>query len=103
MEPGPAPWKKRLAALRALYGAGCKTWVSTEPFPTPNIVRQDLQVLLEEVSFVDQIIFGRVNHNIKVTDYIQNNLFFNGRTTEVKAFCNERDISYHIKDGTITE
>ena len=67
MEPGSAPWKKRLAALRALHDAGCKTWVSIEPFPTPNIVRQDLQVLLEEVSFVDRIIFGRMNYSTKVT------------------------------------
>ena len=28
---------------------------------------------------------------------------FNDRAAEVIAFCNERGISYHIKDGTITE
>ncbi len=103
MEPGSAPWKKRLAALRALHDAGCKTWVSIEPFPTPNIVRQDLQVLLEEVSFVDRIIFGRINYSTEVTAYTQHKQFFNDRTAEVIAFCNERGISYHIKDGTITE
>ena len=103
MEPGSAPWKKRLAALRALHDAGCKTWVSIEPFPTPNIVRQDLQVLLEEVSFVDLIIFGRMNYSTEVTAYTQHKQFFNDRAAEVIAFCNERGISYHIKDGTITE
>lgn len=103
MEPGSAPWKKRLAALRALHDAGCKTWVSIEPFPTPNIVRQDLQVLLEEVSFVDRIIFGRMNYSTEVTAYTQHKQFFNDRAAEVIAFCNERGISYHIKDGTITE
>lgn len=30
MEPGAAPWKKRLVALRALHDAGCKTWVADE-------------------------------------------------------------------------
>lgn len=103
MEPGSAPWKKRLAALRALHDAGCKTWVSIEPFPTPNIVRQDLQVLLEEVSFVDRIIFGRMNYSTEVTAYTQHKQFFNDRAAEVIAFCNERGISYHIKDGTMTE
>ena len=103
MEPGAAPWKKRLAALRALHDDGCKTWVSIEPFPTPNIVRQDLRVLLEEVSFVDRIIFGRMNYSTEVTAYTQHKQFFNDRAAEVVVFCNERGISYHIKDGTITE
>ena len=103
MEPGSAPWEKRLAALRALHDAGCKTWVSIEPFPTPNIVKQDLQALLEEVSFVDRIIFGRMNYSTEVTAYTRHKQFFNDGAAEVIAFCNERGISYHIKDGTITE
>ena len=103
MEPGAAPWKKRLTALRALHNAGCKTWVSIEPFPTPNIVRQDLQVLLEEVSFVDRIIFGRMNYSTEVTAYTQHKQFFNDMAMEVIEFCNARGISYHIKEGTIKE
>lgn len=103
IEPGAAPWKKRLAALRALHDAGCKTWVSIEPFPTPNIFRQDLQVLLKEVSFVDRIIFGRMNYNTEVTAYTQHRKFFNDRAAEVITFCDEHGISYHIKDGTITK
>ncbi|MBQ3411797.1 MAG: radical SAM protein [Oscillospiraceae bacterium] len=103
MEPGSAPWKKRLAALRALHDAGCKTWVSIEPFPTPNIVRQNLQALLEEVAFVDRIIFGRMNYNPKVTAYKEHKMFFNKCAAEVIEFCTNRGISYHIKDGTITD
>lgn len=103
MEPGSAPWKKRLAALKALHDAGCKTWVSIEPYPTPNIVKQDLQKLLEEVSFVDRIIFGRMNYSKEVTAYADHKQFFNDRAAEVVSFCEERGISYHIKDGTITE
>ena len=103
IEPGSAPLKERLDSLRALHDAGCITWVSIEPFPTPNIVRQDLQVLLEKVDFVDRIIFGRTNYNTEVTAYTQHKQFFNDRAAEVIAFCNERGISYHIKDGTITE
>ena len=103
MEPGAAPWERRLAALRALHDAGCKTWVSIEPFPTPNIFRQDLQILLEEVSFVDRIIFGRMNYNTEVTAFAKYKQFFNKKAAEVTTFCNERGISCHVKDGTITE
>ena len=103
MEPGSAPWKKRLAALRALHDAGCKTWVSIEPFPTPNIVRQNLQALLEEVAFVDRIIFGRMNYNPKVTAYKEHKMFFNKCAAEVIEFCTNRGISYHITDGTTTD
>ena len=103
MEPGSASLKERLDSLRALHDAGCITWVSIEPFPTPNIYKQNLQVLLEEVSFVDRIIFGRMNYNTEVTAYTQHKQFFNDRAADVVAFCNEHSISYHIKDGTITE
>lgn len=103
MEPGSAPLKKRLAALKALHDAGCKTWVSIEPYPTPNILKQDLQKLLEEVSFVDRIIFGRMNYSKEVTAYADYKQFFNNRAAEVIQFCNERGINYHIKEGTITE
>lgn len=103
MEPGSASLKERLDSLKALHDAGCITWVSIEPFPTPNIAKQDLLALLETVSFADRIIFGRMNYNAKVTAYTQHKQFFNDRAAEVKAFCTERGISCHIKDGTITE
>lgn len=102
MEPGAAPWKKRLAALRALHNAGCKTWVSIEPYPTPNIVKQDLAQLLEEVSFVDRIIFGRMNYSKEVTAFAGYKQFYNECAIRVIQFCTQHGISYHIKDGTIT-
>lgn len=102
MEPHAAPWKKRVAALRELHEAGCKTWVSVEPFPTPNIVKQDLHKLLEEISFTDCIIFGRMNYNKQVTAYPNHKEFFNEKAQEVIAFCEQHNIRYHIKDGTIT-
>ena len=58
MEPGASPYADRLAALRALHDAGCRTWVSIEPYPTPNLIEQDLQNILDAVNFVDKIIFG---------------------------------------------
>lgn len=102
MEPGAAPLQQRLDALRALHEAGCKTWVSIEPYPTPNLIEQDLHKLLEAVGFVDRIIFGRTNHSKEVTAYARHKSFYNEKTQEVIRFCEEQNIAHHIMDGTIT-
>lgn len=103
LEPGAAPLCKRLAALKALHDAGNKTWVSIEPYPTPNICSQELMPILEAVSFVDRIIFGRMNYSKEATAYKAHRDFFNKCAADTIAFCEKRGISYHIKDGTITE
>lgn len=103
MEPGAVPSAERLAALRALHDAGCRTWVSMEPYPTPNMVEQDLHEILEAVSFADRIIFGRTNYNKVVNSYEGHKHFYNECAAEVISFCKERGIDYHIKAKTITE
>ena len=103
MEPGASSYTERLASLRALHDAGCKTWVSIEPYPTPNLIEQDLHELLEAVSFVDKIIFGRTNYSKEVSAYKSHKKFYNDCASEVIKFCEERGIDYHIKDKTITE
>ena len=103
MEPAAAPYADRLAALRTLHDAGCKTWVSIEPYTTPNLIEQDLGALLEAVSFVDRIILGRTNYSTEVTAYKQHKQFYNKRAAEVKQFCEARCIAYHIKEKTIIE
>lgn len=103
MEPFAAPYADRLAALRALHDAGCKTWVSIEPYPTPNLIEQDLHQLLEAVSFVDRIIFGRTNYSKEVSSYKKHKQFYNEKAEEVIGFCQSRGIAYHIKEKTITK
>ena len=49
VEPGAAPYKERIIALKLLHDAGCKTWVSMEPYPTPNLIEQDLKEILSAV------------------------------------------------------
>jgi len=102
MEPSAAPYAERLAALRALHDAGCKTWVSMEPYPTPNLIEQNLHDLLEAVSFVDKIIFGRTNYSTEVSSYKDHKAYYNELAAEVISFCEERGIQYHIKEKTIT-
>ena len=103
MEPNTAPYDKRINALKALHDAGCKTWVSIEPYPTPNFIKQDLREILDAISFCDKIIFGRLNYNKKVSEYKDHKNFFNECAQTVIDYCNENNKAYHIKVGTITE
>lgn len=103
MEPGAAAYADRLAALRAIHDAGCNTWISIEPYPTPNLVEQDINGLLDAVSFADKIIFGRTNYSKAVSAYAEHRAFYNEQAQFVIAFCEEHGIAYHIKEGTITK
>lgn len=103
MEPGAASYQDRIAAMRKLHEKGCKTWVSMEPYPTPNLINQDLFEVLETVSFTDKIIFGRMNYNREVTAYQQHREFYNKNADAVIEFCTQKKISYYIKEKTITK
>ena len=103
IEPGAASYADRLAALEKLHDNGCKTWVSVEPYPTPNLIEQDLNEILEAISFADKIIFGRANYSKEISAYAKHRAFYNEQAEKVIAFCTEHEISFHIKDGTITE
>ncbi|MCX6810503.1 MAG: radical SAM protein [Candidatus Berkelbacteria bacterium] len=102
-EPGSAPIKERIKALKRLHNAGLKTWVSMEPYPTPNIVKQDVREILKAVSFVDKIVFGKWNYNKRISAQPSSKNFYNSMAGYVIDFCNKRGIEYHIKDGTISE
>lgn len=103
MEPGAAPYDKRIASLKALHEAGCKTWVSIEPYPTPNMIDQDLGKILDRVRFTDRIIFGRTNYSKVANVYAGHKHFYNECAKTVKAFCKDNEIACYIKSKTITE
>ena len=102
MEPQSADFERRIACLEDLHNKGFKTWVSIEPYPTPNIIEQDVHEILDKIKFTDKIIFGRLNFNKKVTEYKQHKDFYNKCASEVIEFCNQNNIDFHIKNGTIT-
>lgn len=102
-EPGSAPYIDRIRALRQLHDAGCKTWVSVEPYPTPNIVEQSLQDVLEAIAFTDRIIFGRTNYSKEIPAYKEHRDFYHKMALNVIDFCNQRNIEYYIKNGTMQE
>ncbi len=102
-EPGTAPYSERILALKKLHDEGCKTWVSIEPYPTPNIIDQDLNALLDSIFFVDKIIFGRLHYNKKVSEYKNYKEFYNNCAMLVKEYCYSRKIECYIKEKTITK
>lgn len=103
MEPHTASYGDRLAALQDLHDLGCKTWVSIEPYPTPNLVQQNLGRILETVSFSNRIVFGKTNYSKDVSSFPDYKSYYNLCAKQVIEFCDEHRIAYHIKDGTLTE
>jgi len=102
VEPGAASYADRLKRLKELHNNGCKTWVSIEPYPTPNIIEQDIYDVLDSISFVDKIIFGRTNYNAEVSRFHEHKAFYNELSENVIGFCEDNGITYHIKEGTQT-
>jgi DNA repair photolyase len=101
-EPNAAIFNERISKLRRLHDSGLITWVSMEPYPTPNIIKQDLIKILEKIKFVDKIVFGRMNYNRLVTEYIDYKSFYNEMAEKVIIFCERNGIKYHIKEKTIS-
>ncbi len=101
-EPFSAPASSRIESLYELHKRGIKTWVSIEPYPTPNIIEQDIKDILKPVEFADKIIFGRLNYNSIVSSYKESKEFYNKVSQEVIDYCVKNNKEYHIKNGTIT-
>lgn len=99
-EPNAAKIHERIEALKSLHEAGCKTWVSIEPYPTPNIINQNLEEILSSIDFVDRIIFGRMHYNKDISAYKEYKSFYNSCVQKVIEFCEVHQISWHIKKGT---
>jgi DNA repair photolyase len=100
-EPFSAPYVDRIKALYRLHKRGIKTWVSVEPYPTPNIIKQDFEKILEAVSFVDKIIFGRLNYNSRVRQFSERGEFYNSLSLKIIDFCEKNCKQWHIKEGTL--
>lgn len=102
VEPGSAPFRKRVNSLKKLSKRGLKTWISMEPYPTPNIIKQNLGDILKTISFVDKIIFGKLNYNVQTSEFRENRNFYEDCAMTVKDFCRSNGIECHIKHGTET-
>ena len=97
-EPGAAPIYLRLPELRDMKDIGFKTWVSMEPYPTPNIIEQNIDEILDKVKFTDKIVFGRMNYNSLSVGYDE---FYKEQAEKVLKFCKIHKIECYIKKGTV--
>ncbi len=102
-EPNTASYKNRIDSLLYLHKKGFKTYISIEPYPTPNLIIQDIKTILNSISFVDKIIFGRMNYSKNVSDFKGYKEYYNELANYVIEYCNKNKIEYHIKEKTITE
>ncbi len=102
-EPYSSTYEERIESLFYLHERGLNTWVSIEPYPTPNIVEQDINKLLERVSFTDKIIFGRMNYTKLVSQFKGYQEFYNRNAGIVADFCTRNNIDFHIKEKTVKE
>jgi len=108
-EPFSAPYEERIAHLKKLSDNGLNTWVSIEPYPTPDLDNQadKIERLLEKISFVKKLIFGKLNYR-RLTEYNNgyssswknNENFYWEMAKRVVNFCKRNNINYHIKFGT---
>ncbi|HPP10971.1 MAG TPA: three-Cys-motif partner protein TcmP [Defluviitoga tunisiensis] len=108
-EPFSAPYRDRLNSLKTLANAGLNTWVSMEPYPTPELDKtaQNITDILDELRFVKKIIFGKLNYN-RLASYKGNLIsvwknnedFYKEMAGQVINFCQKNGIKYHIKSGT---
>ncbi|MGZ4864489.1 MAG: radical SAM protein [Halobacteriota archaeon] len=102
-EPFSAPFEDRIQAVRHLHDSGLMTWVSIEPYPTPNLFEQDIIELLNAIEFVDRIVFGRINYNFRAKKFQDALKFYEMCAINVIDFCRGHNIEYHIKRGTVKD
>jgi DNA repair photolyase len=93
-EPGSAPYGDRIDSLKFLSDKGFYTWAHIEPYPTPNIVEQEITPLLERISFVRSLSFEGWNYNPLVRQYKDFRNFYLEQERLVREFCRARAIRY---------
>jgi DNA repair photolyase len=93
-EPGAAPFAERIGALRALREAGRGALVHIEPYPTPNVIEQDLGAILEEIGFADSLFFGGWNYSPLTRAFPDRAGFYEECAREARRFCRERGIEF---------
>ena len=112
-EPFSAPYEKRIESLKKLAKARLRTWVSMEPYPTPQLPRlketkaENIDEILNKIKFVKKIVFGKLNYS-RLNYYNGNyspiwgdsNDFYKKMAQKVIDFCKKNNIKYHIKEGT---
>lgn len=98
-EPYSAPYIERIESLRRLHQEGFHTWAMMEPYPTPNIIKQDIVEILNSISFVNRIIFGRWNYNKISGDFRFRDEFYESQADVLTEFCQNNNVECKIIEG----
>ena len=99
-EPHTRTISCRLDSLKILKRFGYFVWVSIEPYPTPDIWKQDLIELLEELSFADFLLFGKWNYNWRAEN-LSARIFYRDMVDQFTGFCKENKIRHFVKPDTL--
>jgi len=98
-EPNTLPINLRIADLEHCKGMKEYVWVSMEPYPPSAIYKQRIEDLLEELNFVDLIIFGKWNYS-KLASTEQARLEYAENVQVLEDFCKSNNIRVHVKSDT---
>lgn len=99
-EPNTLEPQRRIAALEDCKGDKEYPWVSMEPYPPSAIHKQRIEDLLEELNFVDLIIFGKWNYDKRArTEEARREYAAN--IAVLTDFCKSNNIRLHIKSDTL--
>lgn len=90
----------RLSILKDLKEFGYYVWVSIEPYPTPDIWKQDLIELLKELSFADFLLFGKWNYDWRAEN-LAARIFYRDMVNQFTGFCKEHKIRHFVKPDTL--
>jgi DNA repair photolyase len=96
-EPGATPYAERITALKYLHDCGLQTLAHIEPYPTPNLIAQNLEDILEAVGFVDHLYFSGWNYNNQVKQFQNYQQFYSDQSSHAQRFCTERGIAFIYK------
>jgi len=100
-EPNTTSPLQRLKMLELWKAAfNSYVWVSMEPYPPSEIYKQNFETLLEQLSFVDFIVFGMWNYDARARtekakqEYAEN-------IAVLQDFCKQNTIRFHVKSDTL--
>lgn len=83
----------RINRLYEIHANGYKTWVSITPYMPLHLKVGDINNLLNEIVFVDEIVFGGLNYFGKLTN--EDKLYYLETTNKIMEFCKNNEIVYY--------
>jgi len=99
-EPRTTAPHLRVSVLNLAKQLGDYVWISMEPYPPSAIYKQRIEDLLEELNFVDLIIFGMWNYDKRARTE-QARIEYAENIQVLTDFCKSNDIRLHVKSDTL--